>query len=180
MVITTRFSLHGNTTEKGIENGGMAFDQRLRINMPEHECAVNLGSNHTSRSVHLSHHEQPNVPRSSAAVYIYLYYTMSWKLPAVQLPTEHSCQILVWSCISRSSHAYYMPQPLLTYSKQQNPSWRANRFSASLEIPRILRNPKVNYRIHNSRPPVPLLLYTLIWLFQHLAIMSPYVYVNRA
>jgi len=46
----------------------MAFDECLRINMSEHECAVNLGSNHTLRSVHLSHQEHPEVTRSSGAV----------------------------------------------------------------------------------------------------------------
>ena len=39
----------------------------------------------------------------------------------------------------------------------QSPSWQANRFSASQEIPLILLNQKVHYRIHNSPPPAPIL-----------------------
>jgi len=46
---------------------------------------------------------------------------------------------------------------LLTYSMEQSPSWEANRFSVSEEIPRILRNPKVHHRIHKWPPPVPIL-----------------------
>ena len=43
---------------------------------------------------------------------------------------------------------------LLTYSIEQSPPWEANRPTVSQQIPRIIWNPNVHYRIHNSRPPV--------------------------
>jgi hypothetical protein len=46
---------------------------------------------------------------------------------------------------------------LLTYTMEQSPSWEANRFVASQEIPRNLWNPKVHYRIHKCPPPVSIL-----------------------
>ena len=46
---------------------------------------------------------------------------------------------------------------LITHSMQQSPSWEANRFSASQEIPLTLWNPKFYYRIHTCPPPVPVL-----------------------
>ena len=39
----------------------------------------------------------------------------------------------------------------------QSPSWEANWFAASQEIPRISRNPKVHYCTHNPSPAVSIL-----------------------
>jgi len=39
----------------------------------------------------------------------------------------------------------------------QSPSWEANWFAASQEIPRISRNPKVHYRTHKCPPTVSIL-----------------------
>jgi len=46
---------------------------------------------------------------------------------------------------------------LLTHSMQQSPSSKANSFSASQEIPRILWNPNVPYLIHKWPTPVRIL-----------------------
>jgi hypothetical protein len=46
---------------------------------------------------------------------------------------------------------------LLTYSMEQIPSWEANSFSTSQEIPRVLWNPKVPHRTHKRTPPLPIL-----------------------
>jgi len=39
----------------------------------------------------------------------------------------------------------------------QSPSWTANWFAASQEIPHISRNPKVHYRTHKCPPTVSIL-----------------------
>ena len=45
----------------------------------------------------------------------------------------------------------------LTYSMVQNPSWEANWFAASQEIPRISLNPTVHCRTHKRPPPISIL-----------------------
>jgi hypothetical protein len=46
---------------------------------------------------------------------------------------------------------------ILTNSMEQSPSWRANRSSASQEIPSIIQNAKAHYCFHNSLLLVPIL-----------------------
>jgi hypothetical protein len=67
------------------------------------------------------------------------------------------------------------------YSMEQSCSWEANRFAASQEIPRILRNPKAHYLIHKcphlsiswassiqARPPHPTSWISILILSSHL------------
>jgi len=53
------------------------------------------------------------------------------------------------SCI-RSHHTCLLLTYLLTYSMEHKLSWETNWFAASQEIPRIILNTKVHYRIHKS------------------------------
>jgi hypothetical protein len=59
----------------------------------------------------------------------------------------------VW--FSLQVHTYLLNY-LLTYSMEQSPSGESNG-SQLVKISRILWNPKVYYRIHKCRPPVPIL-----------------------
>ena len=46
---------------------------------------------------------------------------------------------------------------ILTHSTVQSPSWAANWFGTTQEIPRISQNPKVHYSTHKRPPPVSIL-----------------------
>ena len=58
-----------------------------------------------------------------------------------------------WSNLNRKAFECI----IYTYSMEQIPSWEANWFAASQEIPRISRNSKVHYRTHKRPPPVSIL-----------------------
>ena len=74
----------------------------------------------------------------------------------------------------------------VTRSMQQNPSWEANRFAASQEIPRISRSPMVHCRSHKCRhlslswvssihsmPPPPTYWRSILILSSHLRLCLP-------
>ena len=63
------------------------------------------------------------------------------------------CQIYrhIHTHTHRHTQHIYLITYLLTYSMVQSPSWEANRFEASQEIPRISRNLKVHYRTTSVR-----------------------------
>jgi hypothetical protein len=77
---------------------------------------------------------------------------------ALCLPNEgKKSEIGVWMIDTLLSEVLTIPASILTYSMENSPSWEANWFSASQEIPLILWNSKVHYRIHKCPPPVPIL-----------------------
>ena len=73
----------------------------------------------------------------------------------VTLPAQYAFVALRGATLP-SVHTYLLTY-LLTYSMVQSPSWEANWFAASQEIPRISRNPKVRYHTHKRPPPVSIL-----------------------
>jgi hypothetical protein len=91
-------------------------------------------------------------------------WVVSWNL-SLELTSKQQCSnayysILFSSNVSNTKHNPVMKGShwiVLTYSMQHSPSWEANWFSAIQEIPRILRNPKVHYRIHKYPPAVSIL-----------------------
>ena len=74
-----------------------------------------------------------------------------------QICVNRSANVLRKHPLNNCCHVTTILTYVDNYSIQQSPSWKANRFSTSQEIPRILWSPKIHYPIHKCPPPVPIL-----------------------
>ena len=99
---------------------------------------------------------------------IHTFYSFLWYVQRIfMLPSQHMHIYSPTCCFSFCDYHQSVTREykqytniytyLLTYSMEYSPSWEANRFAASEEIPLILWNPKVHYRIHKCPPRVPIL-----------------------
>ena len=130
------------------------------INLPD----VSDGASHAIQGKHWAvlcevrvHVHETTLTNEKWWIYIYIYYGLKHNIC-----TSRQCRNINYIraiCFGRKTAIIRSMQNayLLTHSMVQSPSWEANWFAASQEIPRISRNPKVHYRTHKRPPPVSIL-----------------------
>ena len=95
----------------------------------------------------------------TSSPYIGLY--VDWVIPAVVFVVVVLLFLLssLLSSSSSSSLLLLLPHNLVyeLIPLSKTPYWEANRSSGNWEIPRILWNLKVHFRIHKPQTPVPIL-----------------------
>jgi hypothetical protein len=114
--------------------------------------------NHVSYTIMELVWRQPQCAHSSDTQTIFFRSKHTPTLPKTTLAnintgkhTVGHCFLVSFLCLVnrlKLAPSVHLPTSL-TSSTEQSPSWD-NRPSRSQEIPRILRNPKVHYRVHNS------------------------------
>ena len=101
-------------------------------------------------------------------------YQAQGDITVCHLRNAFRCTVYIYVCVC-----------VFTYFTEQSPSWEANRFSAGQEIPRIVWNTKVHYRIYKclslswtrsiqSMPPHPTSWRSILILSFHLRL---YIYI---
>ena len=99
-------------------------------------------SAHESGKVVSPAHLPPSTPRTI----VQPERLCQWKIPIIPSKITPTTFQLIAQCLNQH-----------TYSMVQSPSWEANWFAASQEIPRISQNLKVHCRTHKRPPPVSIL-----------------------